>query len=70
MTTGMNNIHEDIRFIECKCGEWEQFPSDMARHKSQTFDHVEDIDEGEARYMCSCGAVVTSECEWVEVDRV
>ena len=50
------------RVIECECGEWEEFNADDARHKSQTFTHVENT-KTEAKYKCSCGKLVISFCE-------
>jgi hypothetical protein len=54
------SLKEDIRFIECQCGEWEQFPADMSRQKSHTFDHISNLDTGEAQYKCACGNTVAS----------
>ncbi len=56
---------EETRIIECDCNEWEQFPSDMPRHKSQHFTWKENIDEGkndgQAAYVCpSCEKDVIS----------
>lgn len=59
---------EDVRFINCECGEWEQFPADMARDKSQTFTHVANKDNNEAAYKCPCGNTVTSKCESVDIE--
>jgi len=67
MTT-TDSRQEDIRFIECDCGEWEQFPADMARHKSQTFGHIENMENGEASYKCLCGTTVTSKCKTVDIE--
>ena len=53
---------EEIRVIQCECGNWEEFPADMPRDKSQTFEWVENIedDQNQAVYRCSCGALVVS----------
>jgi len=68
--TGLNNLSdkgEFIRFIECDCGEWEQFPSDMARHKSQSFTWIKNDEHiNEATYQCSCGKNVVSRCAFVK----
>jgi hypothetical protein len=54
---------EELRNIECSCGKWEQFPADMPRHSATCFVHVENHDDGEASYRCSCGEIVKSQCE-------
>lgn len=51
---------EEIRLIQCKCGNWEEFPADMPRHASQSFDLVEIADDNQGVYKCNCGAEVTS----------
>lgn len=64
----MSTEKEDIRFINCECGEWERFPADMARDKSQAFTHVENKDDNEADYKCYCGNIITSNCESVDIE--
>ena len=39
----MSNKTELVRQIECDCGEWEEFPADMKRTKSQSFEHINDL---------------------------
>ncbi len=53
---------EEIRVIQCECGNWEEFPADMPRDKSQAFEWVENIedDQNQAIYKCYCGALVVS----------
>ena len=51
---------EEIRVIQCKCGNWEEFPADTPRDKSQTFDWVKNTEGNQAVYKCNCGAEVNS----------
>lgn len=59
----MNTIAIAVRYIECDCGEWEAFPADMPRHKTQTFTHIRNVDDNEAHYLCDCGRVAVSKCK-------
>jgi hypothetical protein len=58
-----NENNEVMRDIRCNCGEWEQFPADMSRNKAELFVHVENTDDGEAIYQCTCGNKVKSQCD-------
>jgi len=59
----MTEHDNEIRTIYCDCGEWEMFPSDMPRRKSQNFEHVQNTENNEAIYKCNCGLTTTSVCE-------
>lgn len=52
---------EQIRFIDCHCGEWEQMNSDEPKWHTQSFTYIRDLPNNEAEYRCSCGEVVQSE---------
>jgi len=51
---------EETRTITCECGEWEEFPADMARWHSQDFEFIEVRKDNEALYRCTCGLTVVS----------
>lgn len=51
---------ETSHYIECECGQCEEFPSDTPRHKSQHFTHIDNLENGEAEYVCMCGNRVRS----------
>ena len=63
-----NDVEEFVRIIECKCGQFEEFPADMPRKKAQTFTHIRNFDDNEALYRCECGGHVISNCEVVNAD--
>ena len=58
---------EQVRQINCcniECDNWEEFPSDMPRSKSQNFEYLEDTKDNNAIYGCiTCGAVTESTIE-------
>jgi len=63
MNSEAENHDEDlVHYIECPCGMREEFPLHHPRHKSQTFTHVENLENGEAEYECPCGKKVQSIC--------
>ena len=46
---------EQVRQINCcniDCDNWEEFPADMPRNKSQTFEWVENTKNNQALYKC------------------
>jgi len=53
---------EEFRVLDCpNCENWEEFPADMPRNKSQHFGYVKDIDDNNAVYECGCcGREITS----------
>ena len=60
---------EQVRQINCcniECDNWEEFPADMPRHASQSFQYVEILEDNQARYLCPCGHVTESTIEEVE----
>lgn len=50
---------ERLRYIDCKCGCWEEMPHDEQRHHSQSFQWVQNIGE-QGKYLCICGKFVIS----------
>jgi hypothetical protein len=51
------------RYIDCLCGESEEFPADEQRHHCQFFDFVDDsqTDDNNATYICpNCKSHVVS----------
>ena len=56
-----------VRQINCcniECDNWEEFPADMPRHKSQTFEWIEDTENNQALYKCpDCGEITESTIE-------
>lgn len=49
--------------IVCGCGNWEEMPADMPRHKTKTFEWIKNSDlDATAYYKCpDCGSTVHSE---------
>ena len=58
---------EQVRQINCsniECDQWEEFPADMPRDKSQTFEWVENTKDNQALYKCpDCGEITESTIE-------
>lgn len=51
-----------VRQIDCICGNWEEMPADKARYDTDAFTHKRDLANGEAYYYCDeCGAEVISD---------
>ena len=54
-----------IRQINCsniECDNWEEFPADMPRNKSQTFEFISPLDNNGGIYKCpDCGSLCESE---------
>ena len=50
-------------YITCECGMWEEMPADMPRHKTQSFDWLQNCNiTNTAYYSCpDCGTVQRSE---------
>lgn len=59
-------MREMVHSIICTCGMWEEFPSDMQRHHSQVFSHLENnLNENTATYECpDCNSIVKSTNEY------
>ena len=55
---------EQVRQINCcniECDNWEEFPADMPRGGSQTFEWVENTKNNQALYKCpDCGEITES----------
>lgn len=57
---------EQVRIIECSCGQWEELSVDEQRWHTQTFKWIEN-DGDEAVYECpDCGVRVRSEVKNAE----
>ena len=54
-----------VRQINCRnidYDNWEEFPADMPRDKSQTFEWIENTKNNQALYKCpDCGEITESE---------
>ena len=64
---------EQVRQINCRnieCDQWEEFPADMPRWHSQTFEWMENNDEdNNATYRCpDCGSITESTIEDKETE--
>lgn len=44
-------MSNEVRTINCDCGNWEEMPVDQQRHHSQSFNHIRSY-QREALYRC------------------